>query len=191
MADEKPEIVVWNPMATSKVPLKLQTILRLHNSNARVDQAQFLKNITIHGLRYTTSAKCFGNSCALIGLPSSDVKVPAVIDSILKIRSTADTVEILLIVRRYKALRNPWDGSSRLQTIGASIWSSELGDLEIVKPGSIDSHFASLPFKMGRLGSVIAVISLARVSPSPLVQPDSDTDIDMLDLTIALNNFGF
>ena len=44
-------------------------------------------------------------------------------------------------------------------------WSSELGDLELVKPGSINSHYASLSFKTIGLGAVIAVISLARVSP--------------------------
>ena len=101
---EQPEVAIWNPMAMSKVPLKLQTILRQHNSDARVDRAQFLTNITLYGLRYTTSRKHLGNSCVLLGLPSSDVKVPAVIDSILKIQTSADTVEIVLAVRRYKAL---------------------------------------------------------------------------------------
>ena len=184
IADEQPEVAIWNPMATSKVPLTLQTILRLHNSNARVDRAQFLKHITIRGLRYMTSTKCFGNSCALIGLPSFDIKVPAVIDSILKIQSSADTVETLLAVRRYKALRNPCDGSSRFQVIGASIWSSELEELEIVKPGNVDSHFASLSFETGKLGAVIAVISLVRV----LLPVQSDGDSNMLDLAIALNH---
>ena len=180
---ERPEVAIWNPMATSKVPLKLQTILRRHNSDARVDRAQFLTNITLYGLRYTTSRKHFGNSCVLLGLPSSDVKVPAVIDSILKIQTSADTVEIVLAVRRYKALRNPCDRSSRFQDIGFSIWSSELGDLEIVKPGSITSHHASLSFKTAGLGAVIAVISLARVSPP--AQPNEDSD--MLDITLSLN----
>ncbi|KAF8961272.1 hypothetical protein BDZ97DRAFT_1760012 [Flammula alnicola] len=165
-AVEQPEVVIWNPMATSKVPLKLQTIVRRYNSNARVDRAQFLTNITIRGLRYTTSTKGFGNSCALLGLPSSDIKVPAVIDSIFKIQASVDTVEILLAA------------------VGASIWSSELGDLEIVKPGSVDSHYASLSFETAGLGAVIAVISLARVSPP--VQADDDSD--MLDITIALNH---
>lgn len=185
MADEQPAVVIWNPMATSKVPLNLQMILRSYNGNARVDRAEFLKHITIRGLRYTTSSKSFGNSCALIELPSSDDKAPVVIDYILKIQSSSDTVEILLVVRRYKALQTPCDGSSRFSAIGASIWSSELGDLEIVQPRSIHSHFASLHFETSRLGAVVAVISLARVSPP--VQPDGDTD--MLDLTIALNNF--
>jgi len=180
---ERPEVAIWNPMATSKVPLKLQTILRRHDSDARVDRAQFLTNITLYGLRYTASRKHFGNSCVLLGLPSSDVKVPAVIDSILKIQTSADTVEIVLAVRRYKALQNPCDGSSRFQDIGLSIWSSELGDLEIVKPGSITSHHASLSFKTAGLGPVIAVISLARVSPP--VQ--SNEDSDMLDITLSLN----
>ena len=123
---EQPDVAVWNPMATSKVPSKLQTILRLHNNNAHVDRAQFLTNIIVHGLRYTTSTKSFGNSCVLLGLPSSDVKVPAVIDSILKIQTSADTLEILLAVRRYKALPNPCDGTSRFQEVGVSIWSSKL-----------------------------------------------------------------
>ncbi|KAF8955373.1 hypothetical protein BDZ97DRAFT_1764947 [Flammula alnicola] len=183
-AVEQPEVVIWNPMAMSKVPLKLQTILRRYNSDARVDRAQFLTNITIRGLRYTTSTKGFGNSCALLGLPSSDIKVPAVIDSIFKIQASVDTVEIVLAVRRYKALRNPCNGSSRFQAIGASIWSSELGELEIVKPGSVDSHYASLSFETAGLGAVIAVISLSRVSPP--VQADDDSD--MLDITIALNH---
>jgi len=185
-AIERPEVAIWNPMAMSKVPSKLQTILRQHNSNARVDRAQFLTHIIVHGLRYTTSTKSFGNSCVLLELPSSDAKVPAVIDSIMKIQTSADMVEILLAVRRYKALRNPCDGSSRFQEIGLSIWSSELGDLEIVKPGNINSHYASLSFKKVKLGAVIAVISLARVSPP--VQ--SDEDSDMLDITISLNQLG-
>ncbi len=183
---EQPDVAVWNPMATSKVPSKLQTILRLHNNNAHVDRAQFLTNIIVHGLRYTTSTKSFGNSCVLLGLPSSDVKVPAVIDSILKIQTSADTLEILLAVRRYKALPNPCDGTSRFQEVGVSIWSSKLGDLEIVKPGNINSHYASLSFKTVGLGAVIAVISLARVSPP--VRPDEDSD--MLDITISLNHLG-
>jgi hypothetical protein len=187
MAAEQPEVAIWNPMATSKVPSRLQTILRQHNSSARVDRAQFLTNITIRGLRYTTSAKSFGNSCVLLGLPSSEVKVPAVIDSILKIQTSADTVEIVFVIRRYKALRNPCDGSSRFQDVGLSVWSSELGDLEIVKSGSIASHYASLSFKTAGLGAAIAVISLARVS-SP-VRPDEDSD--MLDITIFLNHLSF
>ncbi|KDR76670.1 hypothetical protein GALMADRAFT_139571 [Galerina marginata CBS 339.88] len=182
-ADERPEVVVWNPMATSKVPLKLQKIIHNYNANARVDRAHFLSNITVGGSRYTTSAKGFGNSCALVGLPSSGAKVPVVIDSIFKIQPSADTVEVLLAVRRYKALGNACDGASRFQAIGASVWSSELGDLELVKPGNIGSHFASLSFEMAGLGAVIAVISLARVSPP--VQPDEESD--MLDITLALN----
>jgi hypothetical protein len=186
-ASEQPEVAIWNPMATSKVPSRLQTILRQHNSNARADRAQFLTNITIHGLRYTTSRKSFGNSCVLLGLPSSDVRVPAVIDSILKIQTSIDTVEIVFVIRRYKALQNPCNGSSRFQDVGLSIWSSELGDLEIVKSGSITSHYASLSFKTAGLGPVIAVISLARVSPP--VRPDEDSDI--LDITISLNHLSF
>jgi len=100
MAVEQPEVDIWNPLATSKAPSKLQSILRQYHNNARVAHAQFLPNITIHGLRYMTSAKSFGNSCALLGLPSSDVKVPVVIDSILKIRTSADTLEIVLAVHR-------------------------------------------------------------------------------------------
>ena len=184
-AVERPE-VVWNPTATSKVSSKLQTILRQLNSNARVDRAQFLTHIIIHGIRYTTSTKSFGNSCVLLGVPSSDVKIPAVIDSIMKIQTSADTVEIFLAVRRYNALRNPCNGSSRFQEVGLSIWSSELGDLEIVKPESINCHYASLSFKTAELGAVIAVISLARVAPP--VQPDEDSD--MLDITISLNHLG-
>ncbi|KAF8960132.1 hypothetical protein BDZ97DRAFT_1760937 [Flammula alnicola] len=116
-----------------------------------------------------TSTKGFGNSCALLGLPSSDIKVPAVIDSIFKIQASVDTVEIVLAA------------------IGASIWSSELRELEIVKPGSVDSHYASLSFETAGLGAIIAVISLSRVSPP--VQADDDSD--MLDITIALNHLDF
>jgi hypothetical protein len=115
---ERPEVAIWNPMTTSTVPLKPQTILRRHNSDARVDRAQFLTDTAIHELRYTTSTRSFGNSCVLLGLLSSDVEGPAIIDSILKIQTSADTAEIILAVRHYKALRNPHDGSSRFQDVG-------------------------------------------------------------------------
>jgi hypothetical protein len=56
----------------------------------------------------------------LLGLLSSDVKFPAVIESIMKIQTSADTLEIVLAVRRYKALPNPSDGISRFQEVGLS-----------------------------------------------------------------------
>ena len=83
-----------------------------------------------------------------------------VIDSILKIRTSADTVEIVLVTEHCET---PAMGA--LDSSQGFDWSSELGDLELVKPGSINSHYASLSFKTIGLGAVIAVISLARVSP--------------------------
>lgn len=181
------KVGTWNPKATTRIIPKLQALIHAYDKNANVDRGQFFNDTTIHGLRYTTSAKHFGNSCALVVLSPSDIQTPAIIDTILKIRSSADTVETLLAIRCYKALENAGAERPSFNAIGLSVWSSKLGELEVVKAGAVHSHYASLPFESAELGAVVAVVSLARVSP-PLQQ---DGDSDILDLTAALSHLSF
>lgn len=167
----------------SKIPLRLQAPLCRYIGNISVDRVLLLNALTIRGVRYTIHTKHFGNSCALIKFSSDNgIKVPAVIDAIFRINSSADAVETFLAVRRYEAL--PSNGGFDFHVIGASIWSSKLGDLEIIKPGSIDSHYASLSFHSAELGPAIAVISLSR----DLLPIQQDEDSDMVDLALALND---
>lgn len=184
--------VEWNPQAAAKVPSSLRTILLQHNNGLRAEKAQFLTHLTIGGLRYTISSKHFGNSCVLLNHNSTPVGTPGVIGSILRIQGATGTVHTLLAVRRYKPLPPPYNGNSQFRTIGASIWSSELGGVEIVKPEIIRAHCASLAIEgdiagviaQGGTRKVIVFISLEKVSP-PVV-PDNDSGI--VDISVLLRN---
>jgi hypothetical protein len=163
-------VAVWNPRTATKILPNLQNILLQYDPRFEGEKAQFLKQMIVLGLRYTVSERHFGNSCVLLKNRSTPGHCPATIAFILKVLTSANSLETLLVVRRYKPLSSstPISMSGAFPVLGVTLWSPSCTDLEIAKPEDIDCHFASLPFQcQGQDGTkipVIIVISLARVS---------------------------
>ena len=167
------QAAVWNPRTAVKILPNLRNVLLQYDSSLEVKKAQFLKQLIILGLRYTISEKHFGNSCVLLKRRSTSNYFPAIIVSILKVRTSFNTLQTLLVVCRYKSIP-PSTSISLLGTfpvLGVTLWSSECNDLEIFRPEDLSCHFASLPFEYQGHGEakvpLVIVISLARVSIYP------------------------
>ena len=88
---------------------------------------------------------------------SSLPSIPAQIDSILQI----PTKEIYFVIQLFlkTTLEDPFQQHPVLQM---SLWSQKLGQLVIVKPEDVESHFACLPFEWQGV-KCQAVISLSQV----------------------------
>ncbi len=167
------QVAVWNPRTASKIPPNLRNILLQYDSSFEVEKAQFRKQLIILGLRYTVSEKHFGNSCVLLKRCSTSDYCPAIIISILKVRTSLNTLQTLLVVRCYKSLPSstPISLPGTFPVLGVTLWSPDCNDLEIFRPQDIQCHFASLPFEyQGHCEAkipLIIVVSLARVSNYP------------------------
>ena len=167
------QAAVWNPRTATKIPPNLRNILLHYDSSFEVEKAQFLKQLIVVGLRYTVSEKHFGNSCVLLKRPLLSDHCPAIIVSILKVRTSLNNLQTLLVVRRYKSLPSstPISSLGVFPVLGVTLWSPDCNDLEIFRPEDIICHFASLPFEYQGHRAVkiplIIVISLARVSFIP------------------------
>jgi hypothetical protein len=132
----------------------LQTYFQGANRVPR--EARTLHCYTLNHLTFSTFTRHRGNSLVLVrrlSLPS----IPAQIDSILQMPSQ----EIYFVVRFFlrTMLDDPFRQHPVLQT---SLWSQNLGQLVIVKPQDVESHFASLFFEW-QGAECQAVISLSRV----------------------------
>jgi len=127
-----------------------------HGANRVPREARTFHCYTLNHLMFSTFTRHRGNSFVMVrrlSLPS----IPAQIDSILQI----STQETYFVVRFFlkTMLDDPFRQHPVLQT---SLWSQNLGQLVIVKPQDVESHFASLFFEW--LGAECqAVISLSRV----------------------------
>ena len=167
------QAAVWNPRTAIKILPNLRNVLLQYDSSLEVEKAQFLKQLIILGLRYTISEKHFGNSCVLLKRHSTSHYFPAIIVSILKVRTSFNALRTLLVVRRYKSIPPSTSISlpGTFPVLGVTLWSSECNDLEIFRPEDVSCHFASLPFEYQGHGEakipLVIVISLARVSIYP------------------------
>ena len=112
----------------------------------------------LNRLIFSTFTRHRGNSFILVhhlSLPS----IPARIESMLQTPSN----DIFFVTQYFlKPMSdNPFEKYPVLQS---SLWSQDLGQLVIVKPQDVESHFACLTFEWRGADSV-AVVSLSRVFP--------------------------
>jgi hypothetical protein len=153
-ADEPAEIG-GRITAIAEGPYKaLQT--HFHGAKGIPREARTLHWYILNHLTFSTFTRHRGNSFVLVRRPSLP-SIPAQIDSILQTPSS----EIYFVVRFFlkTMLDDPFQQYPILQ---ASLWSQNLGQLVIVKPQDVESHFACLFFEW-QGAKCQAVISLSRV----------------------------
>jgi hypothetical protein len=149
----------WNERTAKPIPSDLLTALtRLHLSTR---SAQFLHHITINGLAYTPRSKHEGNSCVLLKSQEDHIQVPAQIQTIFQI-PFLESVKTLIAIRRHQPSRLRHDPFSRFPILRARLWGVQLGELEVIQPDQVLSHFACLPLK-GEFEGHIVASSLSRV----------------------------
>lgn len=150
----------WNERTARAIPRDLHIALtRFHSESTRT--AQFLTRMTINGLIYTPTSKHQGNSCVLLNLQDR-TQVPARIQTIFQI-NFLESVQTLIAIRRHQPARLRHDPFSRFPILCAQVWGVQLGELEIIRPDQVFSHFACLPLKGEFEGHIVAA-SLSRVS---------------------------
>jgi hypothetical protein len=151
----------WNERSARPIPRDLRTAMT-HLSFKSTHTAHFLHRITINGLVYTPTSKHEGNSCILLNSPEDQNHVPAQIQSIFQI-PFLESVQTLIAIRRHQPSRLRHDPFSRAPILRARLWGIQLGELEVIRPDQIFSHFACLPLKGEFEGHIVAA-SLSRVS---------------------------
>jgi hypothetical protein len=152
---DEPAEITGRITAIAEGPYKA---LQIHFQGAKgiPREAKTLNCYTLNHLTFSTFTRHRGNSLVLVrrlSLPS----IPAQIDSILQM----PTKEIYFVVRFFlkTMVDDPFRQHPVLQT---SLWSQNLGQLVIVKPQDVESHFACLSFEW-QGAKCQAVISLSRV----------------------------
>jgi hypothetical protein len=140
------------------IPAVLHKALKTHfqGSSSMPREAKVLSSYTLSGLTFSTFTRHRGNSFILVRRPSLP-SIPARIESMLQTPSN----ETLFVIRHFlKPISDhPFEKYPVLQS---SLWSQDLGQLVIVKPHDVESHFACLAFKWNGVDCV-AVVSLSRV----------------------------
>jgi hypothetical protein len=132
----------------------LQTYFQSANGIPR--EARTLHCHTLNHLTFSTFTRHRGNSFVLVRRPSLP-SVPAQIDSILQIPGKGTYFVVRFFLKTM--LDDPFQQHPVLQ---ASLWSQNLGQLVIVNPQDIESHFACLSFEW-QGAKCQAVMSLSRV----------------------------
>ena len=127
-----------------------------HGAQGTPRGAKVLNCYTLNYLTFSTFIRHKGNSFILVCRPSLP-SIPARIDTILQI----STEETYFVVRFFlkSILEDPFENYPVLQS---SLWSQDLGQLVIVKPQDVESHFAGLSFEWHG-ANCLAVMSLSRV----------------------------
>ena len=119
-------------------------------------EAKVLSSYMLNGLTFSTFTRHRGNSFILVSRPSLPA-IPAQIESILQTPSN-DT----FFVARYFLKPMSDDPFEKYPVLQSSLWSQNLGQLVIVKPQDVESHFACLAIEWNGT-DCLAVISLSRV----------------------------
>lgn len=152
----------WNERTAKPIPRDLHTALtRFRVCSKSTRTAQFCHRVTINGLVYTTTSKHEGNSCVLLKSQDHN-QVPARIQSIFQILFL-ESVQTLIAIRRHQPSQLRHDPFSQHPALRARLWSVQLGELEIIWPDQVFSHFACLPLKDEFEGHIVTA-SLSRVS---------------------------
>ena len=143
------------------IPPGLHKALKTHfqGSSSMPHEAKILSSYTLNGLTFSTFTRHRGNSFILVRRPFLP-SIPARIESMLQTPSN-DTFFVIRYFLKHMLSDNPFENYPILQS---SLWSQDLGQLVIVKPQDVESHFACLAFKWNGTDS-FAVVSLSRVFP--------------------------
>ncbi|KAF8809397.1 hypothetical protein BYT27DRAFT_7254534 [Phlegmacium glaucopus] len=157
--DDDDDVMSWDELTARPIPRDLHSALtRFHSEPTHT--AHFLPNTTINGLIYTPASKHQGNSCILVKSQQDQNGVPAQIQTIFQI-PFLESVQTLIAIRRHQPSQLPHDPFSRFPILRARFWDAQLGDLEIIQPDQVFSHFACLPL-MGEFEGYIVTASLSR-----------------------------
>ena len=152
-----PQVCWWT---VQPIPRDLHIALTCFHSES-THTVQFLTHMTVNGLIYTPTSKHQRNSCAL--LKSQDqTQVPAQIQTIFQIH-ILDSVQTLIAIQCHQPARLHHNPFLRFPILHARIWGVQLGELEIIWPDQVFSHFACLPLKGEFEGHIVAA-SLFHVS---------------------------
>jgi hypothetical protein len=140
------------------IPAGLHKALKTHFQGSRImpREAKVLSSYMLKGLTFSTFTRHKGNSFILVRRPSLP-SIPARIESMLQTPSN----DIFFVIR-YFLKRMSDDPFKEYPVLQSSLWSQDLGQLVIVKPQDVESHFACLVFKRNGIDS-LAVVSLSRV----------------------------
>ena len=146
------------------IPAGLYRALKTHfqGSSSMPRVAKVLSSFTLNGLTFSTFTRHRGNSFILVRRPSLP-SIPARIESMLQTPSN-DTFFVI----RYFLKPMCDDPFEKYPVLQSSLWSQDLGQLAIVKPQDVESHFACLAFGWHGADS-LAVVSLSRVFPFTFV----------------------
>ena len=154
--DEPADIIGRRMTAIAEGPYKALQIY-FSNTTGIPREAQVLNYYTINKLTFSTFTRHRGNSFILVRRPSLS-SVPAQIETILQVSSG----DIYFVVRFFHKTMSE-DPFEKYPDLQSSLWSQDLGQLVIIKPQDIESHFAGLFFTWYGAGC-LAVVSLSRVS---------------------------
>ena len=120
-------------------------------------EAKILTCYSVNRLTFTTFTRHRGNSFVLVRRPSV-ASIPAQIQTILQVSSG----EIYFLVQFFlKTMAE--DPFEKYPVLQSSLWSQDLGQLVVIKPQDVDSHFAGLSLTWCG-ARCLAVISLSRVT---------------------------
>ena len=151
----------WKALPASVAQQFLQDYkaLKTHfqGSSLMPREAKVLSSYTLNGLTFSTFTRHRGNSFILVHRPSLP-SIPAQIESILQ----TPTNDTFFVTRYFLKPTSCDDPFKKYPVLQSSLWSQDLGQLAIVKPQDVESHFACLAFKQNGTES-LAVVSLSRV----------------------------
>ena len=150
------------------IPAELHKALKTHfqgSSSSMPHEAKVLSSYMMNGLTFSTFTRHRGNSFILVRRPSIP-SIPARIESMLQTPSN----DIFFVARYFL---NPMsdDPFEKYPVLQSLLWSQDLGQLVIVKPQDVESHFACLAFEWHGADS-LAVVSLSRVFPHSHICPN-------------------
>ncbi|PPQ87388.1 hypothetical protein CVT25_008292 [Psilocybe cyanescens] len=147
----------FDPKDMTSIPEDTYKALRTHfQSTVPPRAAKFHTFYTMNGLTFSVFTQHQGNGSILVHHPLCP-SVPAQIESVIQTSST----EILFVVKYFlkTMARDPFKKYPALQ---ASLWSQNLGQLAIVKPQDVETHFACLQLIWDDSWCIV-VVSLSRV----------------------------
>jgi hypothetical protein len=153
------EVEVWNEKISRSIPRDLSHALSSSLGFDPPRKAQFLSQLTKHGVVYAVSSHHAGNSCVLIS-KAGYASVPAQIEYIVQLPALEE-IATYVAVRCYKHVKvsDPFLCFPVLQT---QMWSTQLADLEIISVDCISTHFSRLLVKWEDT-TVAIVTSMSRV----------------------------
>ena len=143
------------------IPAGLYKALKTHfqGSSLMPREAKVLSSYMLNGLTFSTFTRHRGNSFILVRHPSLP-SIPAWIESILQTPAN-DSFFVTQYFLKPTSCDDPFEKYPVLQS---SLWSQDLGQLAIVEPQDVESHFACLAFQVKRNGTEsLAVVSLSWV----------------------------